>query len=253
MDSPPRLRIAAIVSRPFDENTYVAHLEGRDDCVVIDPGLEPGKISDYLGRESLTPAAIVCTHGHADHIGGNAALKKRWPDCPLVIGRGDEPMLADPMLNFSKPFGAPLVSPPADGVLSEGDVYCAAGLELWVYEIPGHSPGHVVLVYKGQSPFIVFGGDVLFASRRRWGRRSGVIRTSGANDTRCSGWLQSSGESRCSSSRAKSSSRSSSDAIECSRMRRRPIPVGGWKYFRTSSIASTTVGWSANFLPNCCT
>jgi hypothetical protein len=39
-----RLQIASVVSLPFEENTYIVHLEGRDDCVVIDPGLEPGKI-----------------------------------------------------------------------------------------------------------------------------------------------------------------------------------------------------------------
>ena len=30
-------------------------------------------------------------------------------------------------------------------------------------EIPGHSCGHVVFVWKGTSPWYVFGGDVLFA------------------------------------------------------------------------------------------
>ena len=36
----------------------------------------------------LVPSAIVCTHGHSDHIAGNAEMKRRWPACPIVIGAG---------------------------------------------------------------------------------------------------------------------------------------------------------------------
>ncbi len=72
-------------------------------------------------------------------------------------------MLTDAKLNLSAAFGMPVISPPADQTLSEGDRYTAAGIELEVFEIPGHSPGHVVFIYKGMTPLQVFGGDVLFA------------------------------------------------------------------------------------------
>jgi glyoxylase-like metal-dependent hydrolase (beta-lactamase superfamily II) len=156
-----RLQIATIVSAPFEENTYVVQLEGRDDCVVIDPGLEPGKILHYLDQSGLAPAALLITHGHADHIGGNAALKQRWPDCPLVIGALDAPKLGDAWLNLSANFGVQLLSPPADVLVREGDTYEAAGMAFDVREIPGHSIGHVVYLCREEP--IVFGGDVLFA------------------------------------------------------------------------------------------
>jgi glyoxylase-like metal-dependent hydrolase (beta-lactamase superfamily II) len=154
---------------PFDENTYVAYFNGRRDCVVIDPGLEPRLIVDFLNECSLTPAAILCTHGHCDHIAGNAALKQRWPNCPLLIGAGDAPKLVDAELNLSAPFGLPIVSPPADDTLREGERFSAAGVELAVFEAPGHSIGHVVLLCKQAEPWRVFGGDVLF--------RGGIGRT----------------------------------------------------------------------------
>ena len=156
------LTVGTVVSRPFDENTYIVHWPGRSDAIVVDPGLEPGAILDYLDRHSLTPAAILCTHGHSDHIAGNAALKQRWPDCPLVIGAGDADKLTDPELNLSAPFGLPLVSPAADRTVAEGDRFAAAGVEFDVYEAPGHSAGHVVFLCQQSSPWRLFGGDVLF-------------------------------------------------------------------------------------------
>ena len=155
--------IARIVSMPFEENTYVAHLPGRTDCLVFDPGFEPDKILAYLEESNLEPAAIVCTHGHSDHIAGNAALKVRWPECPLVIGHGDAAKLTDPELNLSAPFGAELVSPPADKLVREADVFESAGMRLEVFETPGHSIGHVVFLDRAVDPWRVYGGDVLFS------------------------------------------------------------------------------------------
>lgn len=158
-----QIHVATIVSRPFQENTYVAWLEGHTDCLVIDPGLQPELILQLLESEELTPAAILNTHGHSDHIAGNAAMKRRWPDCPLVIGEHEVEKLTDPHKNLSADFGLSLVSPPADATVREGERYSAAGFDLLVREIPGHSSGHVVFVWEAGTPQVVFGGDVLFA------------------------------------------------------------------------------------------
>lgn len=161
--TPPEFDIHTIVSDPFQENSYVARLDGRDDCLVIDPGLEPAKVLGLLQQKGLRPAAILNTHGHSDHIAGNAALKSQWPDCPLVIGQGDAAKLTDARLNLSADFGIELVSPPADQTVVDGETYQAGGFELLVREIPGHSIGHVVYICNGHSPPVVFCGDVIFA------------------------------------------------------------------------------------------
>jgi len=155
--------ILSVPSVPFDENTYVAYFEGRQDCLVFDPGMEPGKIFAAIDERQLTPAAILCTHGHSDHIAGNEAMKDRWPDCPLIIGAGDADKLTDPVGNLSAGFGVELVSPPADRTVVEGDVLELAGFRLLVLETPGHSSGHVVFVTEDLNPIQIFGGDVLFA------------------------------------------------------------------------------------------
>jgi len=154
-------QVRTIVSAPFDENTYLVWLPGNREAVVIDPGLEPDLILDALREEDLTPVALLNTHGHADHIGGNAALKQAFPQAPLIIGAGDENMLTDAEANLSAPFGMPITSPAADRTVAEGDVVETAGLRFEVREIPGHSPGHVVFLWQGPPP-LVFGGDVLF-------------------------------------------------------------------------------------------
>lgn len=151
-----------MVSEFFQENAFIAWLEGSSECIVFDPGFDHPAIIDKIRELGLTPAAILNTHAHGDHIAGNAALKAQWPDAPLVIGDKEAFKLTDPVSNLSRNFGYDLLSPPADEVVREGDVYSAAGLDLEVYEIPGHSIGHVVFVWKGGSQFVVFGGDVLF-------------------------------------------------------------------------------------------
>jgi glyoxylase-like metal-dependent hydrolase (beta-lactamase superfamily II) len=155
--------ILPVVSAVFEENCYLAHMEGRQDCLVIDPGLEPDNILQQLKLQQLTPTAILNTHGHADHIAGNAALKEAYPACPLIIGHGDADKLTDPVKNLSAGFGVGLTSPPADRTVREGDVLEMAGFQLTVLETPGHSEGHVVFVTRGLQPVRIFGGDVLFA------------------------------------------------------------------------------------------
>ena len=159
----PDIQLRTVFSNPFGENTFVAWHNDSQECLIIDPGLEPAKILAVIEQHELTPAALLLTHGHIDHIGGNHAMKAAWPDCPLVIGAGDVPKLTDPVLNLSAKYGLAVTSPPADVTVVEGDVYSAAGFDLEVFEVPGHSIGHVVFVWKDAEPFVIFGGDVLFA------------------------------------------------------------------------------------------
>jgi glyoxylase-like metal-dependent hydrolase (beta-lactamase superfamily II) len=158
---PAPIQLQTVVSQPFEENTYVVWLPGRRDAVVFDPGLQPDLILDLLREQGLEAAAIINTHGHADHIGGNAALKEAFPRAPIIIGSNDAVMLTDAEANLSAPFGFAVTSPPADRTVAEGDSVEVAGLALDVFDIPGHSPGHVVYGYRS-SPILVFGGDVLF-------------------------------------------------------------------------------------------
>lgn len=161
-DSPASVAVATVVSVPFDENTYVFSIEGRSDCVVVDPGLQPGAIVKLLEERGLEPAAILCTHGHTDHIAGNEPLKRRWPDAPLVIGAGDAAKLTDPVGNLSAMFGFRVTSPAADRTVVAGEVVEAAGMAWRVVETPGHSSGHVAYLLDTLERTHAVAGDVLF-------------------------------------------------------------------------------------------
>lgn len=155
------LLVHSIECQPFAENTYIVRKDGQTDCVVIDPGFQHPQLIDYLQAEGLQPLAILNTHGHSDHIAGNDAMKRQWPDAPLLIGKDDAYKLTDAEANLSAPFGVELLSPPANQLVSEPDSITFAGMTFEIIDTPGHSKGHVVFVYRG-TPSMIFGGDVLF-------------------------------------------------------------------------------------------
>jgi len=156
-------KIETIQSAPFGQMSYVAWRPGLGEALVVDPGFEPDTILDFLTQQNLRLTAILNTHGHVDHIAGNARMKEAFPEAPLIIGRNEASLLDDPQANLSAPFGMAISSPPADRLVDDGERLEVAGFRFEVREIPGHSPGSVVFVCDQFATPFVFGGDVLFA------------------------------------------------------------------------------------------
>ncbi len=147
----------------FEENAYVVSLKGRDDCVVIDPGMGAERIVEFLQQNRLTPRAILVTHGHWDHIGGIAAIRGIWKDASIYIGAKERSKLTDPNGNLSSAFGFPLTTCDADKLLQDDENFEVAGLTFQALEVPGHSAGHVVYLLELEEVPFVFCGDVVFA------------------------------------------------------------------------------------------
>lgn len=146
--------ILCFAMTPFVTNCYV--VRDRDEALVIDPGDETPELVEALRGVSVR--AVVNTHCHCDHSGGNAALVARTK-APLLIHRDDLPLLRI-LEEQGRMFGVPFeASPEPDGFLSEGDTIEVGGAMLRVLHAPGHTPGHIVLVGEG----MVLAGDVLFA------------------------------------------------------------------------------------------
>lgn len=162
-ESKSEIQIESILSPEFDQWAYVLRKPEQTDALVVDPGFRTDLLLDFLRKHQLSVAAILNTHGHLDHIAGNRALKERFPQAPLVIGRNEAHFLVDPAENLSVAFGQAITSPPADRLVDHGEILDLAGFVLEVREIPGHSPGSVVFVARNECPPFVIGGDVLFA------------------------------------------------------------------------------------------
>jgi len=148
---------------PLLTNCYLVACEKTFEALIIDPGFikrEGDYILSEIDKRRLRVKFILNTHGHADHISGNAWIKEATK-AKILIHQGDVEMLSDPLKNFSLLLGSPLVSPPPDLTLKDGDVLRVGSLEFRVLHTPGHTVGSISLYCRGEKT--VFTGDTLFA------------------------------------------------------------------------------------------
>lgn len=171
-------------------------VDGDDGVVLIDTGLPKrhGAILDGLagiGRKPEDVAAIVITHGHADHTGGAAVLKRETGaalvaseiDAPVV--RGDVAAPAPPILDF--PILRNLIGllPPAEGVavdhpVVEGPLPVVS--DLAVIPTPGHTAGHMSLLLDRHGG-VLFAGDSAMVTKSGGVQRGFMNRKSATFDS----------------------------------------------------------------------
>src|SRR5208337_4842317 len=133
-------------------NCYVVSSQQTKDAIIIDPGLdlifEADQIFDYIAEAALKVKMIVNTHGHSDHINGDAIFQEKY-NVPICIHRLDAGCLAMlENINF-----------PQTVLLDDGSLVNFGNESLKVMHTPGHTPGSICLI--GDS--LVFTGDTLFA------------------------------------------------------------------------------------------
>lgn len=139
-------------------NCYIVACEKTKEALIIDPGAEPDRIFKLTEKLGVKVVGILNTHGHADHIGADEALRRKF-NVPLMIHREDAPLLQSPGRNLSMWGGFDLRISPAERLLEEGDEIKVGELNFKVVHTPGHTPGGVCLVGHGKA----FCGDTLFA------------------------------------------------------------------------------------------
>jgi glyoxylase-like metal-dependent hydrolase (beta-lactamase superfamily II) len=133
--------------------------------MIVDAPEGSDEIIEFCDRRSLVPRVLVNTHGHADHIFANAAMKKRWKDLAIAVGEGDAEMLRSPTKNLSILLMSWIKSPAADRLLADGDTIDLGEAKWRVLATPGHTPGGISLYCPeaADGRGAVFSGDALFA------------------------------------------------------------------------------------------
>jgi len=134
-----------VTAIPALRDNYIWAIHNDQYAAVVDPG-EAAPVLAFLKMRGLQLNAILCTHRHADHIGGIAKLREVY-NVP-VYGRRHP--------------GNPLISHDLrEGGRLELDAFNnGTGIAFDILEIPGHIDGHIAYL----APGVLFCGDVLFGA-----------------------------------------------------------------------------------------
>lgn len=123
-----------------DNFAYLVICPQTGKALGVDPGISPESLLSVIRSRELSLQVLANTHGHPDHIAGNAEILK-------VTG--------------AKLAANPLDVPGADIALSEGSQLPIGAITVNVLHTPGHTPGSLVF----NPPGALITGDTLFVTR----------------------------------------------------------------------------------------
>jgi hydroxyacylglutathione hydrolase len=148
------VRIIAWRVPPYDNGCYLI-VDARNEAVVIDPSMGERQVIDAVREQGLRLVEILNTHGHADHIIGNAAVKEATR-ARLAIHRLDEYRLGPrrPPTDLDVPPCS------ADDLFDDGQLRYLDDVELTALHTPGHTEGSTCFYLRREG--VLFSGDLMF-------------------------------------------------------------------------------------------
>lgn len=130
-----------------------------------------GSLARILDENRLTPAAVLLTHGHIDHMWSAQKVADTY-GCPTFVHPADRHMLTDPIAGLGQGFLAGLGRLALSPVFREprqvleldrdGDKIELGGITVTVDHTPGHTKGSVVFRVEQGPDQVAFTGDTLF-------------------------------------------------------------------------------------------
>ena len=145
---------------PLKQNCYLVSTS-RGETIVIDPGSDAPGIFRTLARLSLEPIAIICTHGHFDHIGAVAELQSQFR-IPFYLNKGDLDLMRRANLYGLVFKSKELIKIPEEcNNLVDGEILEIARMRFTVFSTPGHTSGSICISIGD----LLFTGDTIVGAK----------------------------------------------------------------------------------------
>jgi len=155
------IHVQSLTVGPFQSNCHIVACERTREAVIFDAGDEAERILATVAAMGVTVKAVINTHAHIDHVSGLAGVVAAL-GVPVFMHRAETPVY-DTLAQSAAMFGLPV---PAQvqihGWLEEGEVVRVGDLAGRVMLMPGHTPGHIIVVFDETTPPRAIVGDVLF-------------------------------------------------------------------------------------------
>lgn len=153
------MQIKTYTFNEFRENMYVVYDDSLE-CILIDAGCstsrEEERLDAFIKEQKLKPVALVNTHGHVDHVIGNAYICEHYKVDSYL--HPEDFILLDNVVAQGALFGMKVAQPPKPKSLGSTITFGNSSFE--VLHVPGHSKGSIALYSQVQG--VVFSGDTLF-------------------------------------------------------------------------------------------
>ena len=154
------MKVAVIPVTPFQQNCSLLVCQQSGKAALVDPGGDLEALADAIDKTGARLDKVLLTHGHIDHCGATAELRKRF-DVPVEGPHIEDQFWIDQLPEQGRRFGFGTVETfVPDRYLEGGDEVSFGNIRMQVRHCPGHTPGHVIFFHEGHR--LAFVGDVLF-------------------------------------------------------------------------------------------
>ncbi len=154
------IKCSIVPVTPFQQNCSVIKCLETGRAALVDPGGDVERVLAAVEQLEATVEKILLTHGHVDHCAASDLLRRRL-GVPIEGPQREDAFWIEQLPASCEMVGLPRAEAfEPDRWLEEGDRVTVGAQELSVLHCPGHTPGHLVFLYRPQK--IAWVGDVLF-------------------------------------------------------------------------------------------
>lgn len=175
MSSNIKPKVKIFQTGPLRVNCSVVYTEENPEALLIDPGGHAQMLLHFCEQKNLTPAMILHTHAHFDHINGTNEIFSLRPDCQAkTYLHKEDKFLWDNFGEIAAHYGIPVAEQNAKlhNFVEDGQKINFLDFTFQVIHTPGHSPGSVCYYLQEtemaaddkneRRHSLLFSGDTLF-------------------------------------------------------------------------------------------